>query len=156
MKIVWKKLIAALVIVLVASFIGSTFTSSSVDNWYKTLKRPGVTPPGWIFGPVWGVLYIMMGLAFYLVWVRPSTKKTEFALDIFGIQLVLNIMWSFLFFSMRSPLAAFIEIIFLWFFILLTIGLFYKISKPAAYLLVPYLLWVGFAANLNYYFWILN
>ena len=150
------KLIISIVIPFIASLIGSLFTSSAIPTWYAALNKPSFNPPNWIFGPVWTVLYILMGISLYLIWVKPFSKKVKYALDIFGIQLVLNIMWSFLFFYSRNPLFAFIEIIFLWLFILYTIFLFYRISKPSAYLLVPYALWVSFASNLNYYFWILN
>jgi len=156
-KINWKKLIAALVICLTAAFIGSYFTSSSIEDWYYTLEKPGFTPPNWIFGPVWGVLYILMGVSLYLVWKKGEFRKdVKLAMDVFGVQLVLNILWSFFFFYIQNPLAGFIEIIALWFMILLNVFLFYKISKPAAYLLTPYLMWVAYAANLNLYIWLLN
>jgi len=157
LKINWLKLISAIVICQGAGLIGSIFTSQSVSTWYLTLQKPSFNPPGWVFGPVWTLLFLLMGIALYLVWNAKTTGKTKnMAYLFFGIQYVLNIAWSYFFFYLQNPLAGFIEILILWLFILLTIIYFYKISKPAAYLLIPYLLWVSFAAFLNYNLMILN
>jgi len=149
------KLIIALVIPFIASTIGSIFTASSVSTWYQTLNKPIFNPSGWIFGPVWTLLYLLIGIALYLVWIDKSKNK-EKAYWVFGIQLGLNALWSVLFFGLQSPLLAFIEIIFLWAAILMTIIYFYKINKKTIYLLVPYILWVSFAAVLNFAIMILN
>jgi len=143
----WIKLIISIVICQLAGAVGALFTADSVGTWYLTLNKPSFNPPSWIFGPVWTTLYILMGIALYIVW---KNKNSGFAIPVFVIQLVLNSLWSFLFFGMKNIQFAFIEIIFLWVSILLCIILFYRISKPAAYLLVPYILWVSFASVLNY------
>jgi len=143
----WIKLIISIVICLLAGAIGALFTADSVGTWYLTLSKPSFNPPPWIFAPVWTALYVLMGIALYIVW---KNKDSGFAIPVFAVHLVLNPLWSFLFFGMKNIQFAFIEIIFLWVSILLCIILFYRISKPAAYLLVPYILWVSFATVLNY------
>ncbi|MFH1589085.1 MAG: TspO/MBR family protein [archaeon] len=154
-KINYFKLIAAIIITQLAGIIGSFFTVSSVSTWYVTLNKPFFNPPSWLFGPVWIILYLMMGVALYIVW-NNRTKKSNTALTLFGIQLVLNSLWSILFFGLKNPLLAFIEIIILWVLILFTIIYFKKESKTAAYLLIPYILWVSFAAILNLAIFLLN
>lgn len=147
----------ALVLCLGAGFIGSLFNMGSVDTWYREINRPSFTPPDWIFGPVWTLLFIMMAVSLYLVYVNVTDRKQAMkAYTVFGIQLFLNIVWSLLFFGLRSPTAAFVEIVILWAAIALNIYLFNKISKAAAALLVPYILWVTFAAVLNISFVMLN
>lgn len=146
------KLIISILICEFAGIIGSIFTSRSVTEWYPTLVKPSINPPSWIFAPVWTILFLLMGISLYLVW----NKKNKIALIFFSIQLGLNILWSIIFFGLKSPLFAFIEIILLWVSILITIIKFYKISKNAAYLLIPYLLWVTFAAILNFLIFKLN
>ncbi|MFA6529308.1 MAG: TspO/MBR family protein [Patescibacteria group bacterium] len=151
------KLIAAILIAESAGIIGSLFTRPSIPNWYATLARPSFNPPSWIFAPVWTALFLLMGIAAFLVWKRGWEKReVKIALGIFGGQLILNILWSALFFGLHSPLAAFVEIIILWLAILWTILAFRKISKTAAWLLVPYILWVSFAAVLNFLLMLLN
>jgi len=149
------KLILSLVICQLAGLIGALFNSASINTWYLTINKPGFMPPGWAFAVVWSVLFVLMGVSLYLIW-KEDIKKTKQALTVFGIQLLLNILWSFFFFTLRSPLLGLIEIIVLWPAILLTIIKFYKISKTAAYLLIPYLLWVSFAIALNLSILILN
>ena len=152
------KLIASLLICLLAGVIGSVFTSSSVDTWYKTLNKPFFNPPDWIFAPVWTVLYIIMGISLFLVWSSSnisSDTKTK-SLGSFGIQLFLNILWSVFFFGLKNPLLAFVEIILLWFAIIITVVFFKRISVLATVLLIPYLLWVTFASFLNYSIFIMN
>lgn len=140
-----------------AGIIGSLFTAASIPTWYATLTRPELSPPNWIFAPVWTTLFALMGIAAFLVWNKGLKRRdVRIALGIFSIQLILNTLWSIIFFGMQNPGAAFIEITFLWVAILATIIAFGKISKVAAWLLVPYILWVSFAAYLNYSFWILN
>lgn len=137
--------------------IGSVFTSKSVSSWYPSLLKPFFNPPAWIFGPVWITLYALMGIASYLVWQeRGVNSLVKPALVVFGVHLVLNALWSFLFFGLRNLGLAFFEIIILWLFIAILIYLFYKINPKAAYLLVPYLAWVSFAGVLNFYLWRLN
>jgi len=152
-RINWLKLVISLLICQGAGGIGSIFTTPAIGTWFKFLQKPFFNPPNWIFGPVWTLLFLLMGFALYLVWQRKDNKE---ALIIFGIQLILNITWSFCFFYLQNPLAGLIEIFVLWFFILLTIIYFYKISKLAAYLLIPYILWVSFAIILNYFLFVLN
>lgn len=147
------KLIISILICQAAGFIGSIFTSGSVTTWYITLQKPWFNPPNWVFGPVWITIYLLMGISLYIVWSKKAKGSYYY---IFGIQLALNTAWSFLFFSLKSPFLAFIEIILLWIAILATIIFFLKISKTAAYLLFPYILWVSFAAFLNYNIWMLN
>jgi len=157
MKINWIALIAAILICNLAGIIGSVFTFSAIPNWYATLVKPELSPPNWVFGPVWTTLYTLMGIAAYLVWEKGIKKKeVRKALGVFGVQLVLNSVWSIIFFGMNEIFYAFIEIIFLWLAIAASIFLFYKIDKRAAYLLIPYILWVSFAAFLNYNLWLLN
>ena len=153
----YKKLIASILICLMAGFIGSFFTSPAIPNWYQGIEKPSFNPPSWVFAPVWTSLYILMGIALYLIWVKGLEKKeNKIAIGVFGIQLVLNSLWSILFFGLQNPFFAFIEIIILWTAILASILLFYRIDKRAAYLLIPYILWVSFASFLNYTIWTLN
>ncbi|MBN2458512.1 tryptophan-rich sensory protein [Candidatus Woesearchaeota archaeon] len=152
MKKIWK-LVISISLPFLASFIGGLFTASSVSTWYVTLAKPSFNPPSWLFGPVWTMLYLLMGISLYLVWIT-KYDKTSFML--FGIQLFLNALWSILFFGVKTPMYAFIEIILLWVAILMTAIYFYKINKISAYLLIPYLLWVSFAAVLNFSICILN
>lgn len=144
------KLFLAIVICESAGLIGSLFTFSAIPTWYATLNKPFFSPPNFVFGPVWTTLYFLMGVSLYLVWMK---KKS---LTIFWIQLFFNVTWSLVFFGLKNPLLAFINIIFLWTAIFLTIKHFFRISKLAAYLLVPYLLWVSFASILNLAIVILN
>jgi translocator protein len=149
------RLSIAIIVCLSAGFIGSFFTITSIGSWYSTLNKPIFNPPNWLFGPVWTFLYFLMGISLYLIWQNKNkTKKT--ALTYFFIQLALNTLWSILFFGLQTPLLAFVEIIILWAAIFLTIRYSYKISKTAAYLLIPYLLWVSFAAILNLSIYLLN
>jgi len=156
-KINYWKLVASIVICQLAGIIGSFFTVSSVNTWYVELAKPSFNPPSWVFSPVWITLFVLMGISLYLVWDKGiKSKQSKIAITIFGVQLALNTLWSILFFGLKSPLSAFVEIVFLWIAILLTIIYFYKISKPAAYLLIPYILWVSFAAVLNFSLFYLN
>jgi translocator protein len=151
------KLLVSVLLCQFAGAIGSIFTASSLDNWYLSLEKPAFIPSSQVFFPAWVILYTLMGISFYLVWekgLQEHEVKTE--LLIFGVQLGLNVLWSFLFFALKSPYYAFVEIVLLWLAIFLTILKFRKISKIASYLLFPYILWVSFAMLLNYYIWILN
>lgn len=155
-KINILKLFIAIFICQMAGFIGAIFTTSSIPTWYATLNKPFFSPPNSVFGPVWTALFTLMGIALYIVWQKKTKLKKIHALQIFTIQLILNTLWSILFFGFQSPALAFIEILFLWAFIALSIKTFYKISKTAGYLLVPYILWVSFATLLNLSIVLLN
>jgi len=149
----WLKLIGAILLCQAAGFIGSFFTRSSVSTWYPTLAKPSFNPPSWLFGPVWTLLFLLMGVALYLLWINKAPWPV---MTLFALQLLLNILWSALFFGLRSPGAALIEIIILWLAILATAVLAHKTAPTAAYLLIPYLAWVAFAALLNFSIWRLN
>ena len=152
------KLVTTIGVSLGAGVIGSLFTTPAVQsNWYLELVKPALNPPAWVFGPVWTTLFALMGIAAFLVWKKELDRRdVKIALGLFLGQLVLNTLWSIIFFGLHSPGGALIEIVFLWLAILATIIAFYKISKPAAWLLVPYILWVSFASYLNYAIWALN
>lgn len=150
-----EKLIISILICLLAGFIGSFFTTPAITTWYTTLQKPSFAPPNWVFFPVWTSLFMMMGVSLFLIW-KKEDKKVKTALYIFAAQLVLNAFWSVAFFGLKSPLMGLIEIIILWIAILATILSFMKISRTASYLLIPYILWVSFAAILNFSIWKLN
>lgn len=145
-----------------AGAIGGIATAPAIPGWYASLSKPDFTPPNWVFGPAWTALYIMMGISAYLVYEERCRAKgagllaANNALALFGAQLALNILWSLLFFGMHSPLYGLACIMALWLAIAATIWKFYPISRNAALLLVPYILWVSFASALNYYVWMLN
>jgi len=152
-----KKLIFSIFICLFAGFIGSSFTTPAITNWYAMLQKPSFAPPNWVFFPVWTALFIMMGISLFLIWKKGWGDKTvKTSIYIFAGQLVLNTLWSFAFFGLRSPLLGLMEIILLWLAILATILTFKKLSRTAAYLLIPYILWVSFAAFVNFSIWKLN
>lgn len=136
--------------------LGGYFTFLSVETWYQTLNKPSFNPPDWIFGPVWTTLYILMGIAIWLVWKNKPSKIRTTSIRIFWLQLFFNIFWTYLFFGIQRIDLGFFEIIFLIFLISLNIIYFFKINKNASYLLVPYLIWVLYASILNYNIWILN
>jgi tryptophan-rich sensory protein len=150
------KLVASIVLCQLAGLLGSLFTAPAIPTWYQTLKKPFFTPPNWIFSPVWISLFILMGVSLFLIWRRVDHPKFKRAFSFFLIQLVLNILWSGAFFGLRSPLLGLMDIILLWVAILLTILNFFKVSKVAGMLLIPYLLWVSFATLLNFFLWVLN
>jgi len=151
------KFIFSIVICEVAGAFGAIFTTPAIQGWYTTLQKPSINPPNWIFAPVWTFLFFLMGVSLYLIikngFVNREIKK---GLIIFGIQFVLNILWSYFFFYLHKPLYAFIEIITLWLAIMAMILQFMKLDKRAAYLQIPYLLWVSFASVLNYFIWRIN
>lgn len=151
------RLIAAVLVCELVGIIGSFFTVLAISGWYTTIQKPLFTPPNWVFAPVWTTLFLLMGISLYLVWEKGLEKKeAKMAVSIFGVQLALNIGWSFLFFGLQNPFLALLEIVLLWAAILATTILFYRISKTAGILLIPYLLWTSFAAFLNYSIWVLN
>lgn len=174
------KLVISIVICELAGILGSFFTAPAIKTWYASLIKPSFNPPNAIFAPVWSILFLLMGVSLYLVWSKnwhievkaseaeektwnPLSKKLftgswreENAVIIFSLQLILNILWSVIFFGLKMPGVAFAEILMLWFAILYTVVNFYRISKTAGFLLLPYLLWVGFASILNFYIYLLN
>jgi len=156
-KIDWKRLVAAIIICQMAGVVGSVFTMPAIGTWYATLNKPWFNPPNWVFGPVWLTLYTLMGTALYLTWQKGTkNRKVKEALYLFGAQLMTNAAWSFLFFGLRSPAAGLVCISALWMLIAYTILKFYRVSKNAAYLMVPYLLWVTLATALNASVWMMN
>ena len=150
------KLVVSVILCQMAGFLGSIFTTPAIQTWYKTLNKPFFTPPNWIFSPVWISLFILMGISLFFVWRRADHPKFKIAFIFFFVQLILNILWSIVFFGLRSPLLGLADIVLLWIAILITIQNFLKISKFAGVLLTPYLLWVSFAILLNFSLWILN
>jgi len=150
-------LIAAIIISLSAGAIGTVFTGPAIPGWYAQLEKPPLTPPEWAFGPVWTTLYILMGISVFLVWREGWHRRdVRLGIGLFGLQLVLNALWSYLFFGLQSPLYGLIEIIALWVVLLATILWFYRISRVAAVLLIPYIAWVTIAMYLNAGIWLLN
>jgi translocator protein len=149
LSLTWRIIIATAVTMALGA-LGGTVTRDAMPIWYDSLNKPAFQPPNWIFGPVWTVLYAMMGIAAGIVW---GAKQARFrkgqALGAYSVQLGLNIAWSLIFFGFRSPKIALVEMVILWIAIVVTLQLFYKINKAAGLLLVPYLLWVTFAAVLN-------
>jgi translocator protein len=149
------KLILSLIFPQIAGGLGAFFTLDSVRDWYLTINRPNWNPPNWIFGPVWTTLYVLMGIACYLIWKSDHPEKRKL-LSLYFIQLGLNTLWSPAFFGAQSPLFGLIVIIPLWVLILNCILQFRKVSNWASGLMVPYLLWVSFATILNGAIWWLN
>lgn len=143
---------------LVVGYLSSIVTRSSITTWYPYIEKPSFNPPNWIFGPIWTMLYVFMGVAAGLVWDKIDLKRDEVkkALIYFTIQLALNALWSFLFFGLKNPMLAMIEIVLLWLMIYETYVKFGKLDKIAGYLFIPYLLWVSFASILNASIWWLN
>jgi benzodiazapine receptor len=151
------KLICSVAVCILIGFLGSFATRGSVTTWYADLSRPSFTPPDWTFGVVWPILYVMMGISAFLIWNMGFDKtEVKVALGIFGLQLILNGLWTPIFFGLHLIGLALVEIIMMWAVILLTIIYFWKVSKPAALLLLPYIFWVSFAIVLNASLFILN
>ena len=151
------KLVASIILCQLAGLIGSLATVPAIPTWYESLKKPFFNPPNWIFGPVWTGLYALMGVSLFLAWQRrKDNSQVNIALVFFFLQLMLNVLWSIAFFGLRSPLLGLMDIVLLWTAILLTIRKFLNISRAAALLLVPYILWVSFAVLLNLSLWVLN
>jgi len=151
----WLSLVLFLGVCLSIGFAGSVFTFSSVNSWYLQINKPIYTPPNWLFGPVWTTLFIMMGISGWLAWENNKKPKSNAFIYYFA-QLGLNLLWSIIFFGLRSPFVASVEIIILWVFIFLSIKSFAKINKIASFLLYPYIIWVSFAAFLTVSIYFLN
>jgi tryptophan-rich sensory protein len=152
----WNSLLMLVLFVgicLAAGAFGAFFTSGSVRDWYPMIRKPSWNPPSWIFGPVWTILYLLMATAVWLVWRRRDEADIKRALILFTVQLILNAAWSPLFFGLRNPLAGLLDILPLWAAILTTLIFFWRISPAAGGLLVPYWLWVSFAAALDFVLW---
>lgn len=151
------KLVVSLVACQLAGVVGSIFTTSAIPTWYAALEKPPFTPPSWLFAPAWITLYLLMGISAFLIWRRGfDNRQVKIALIIFLVQLVLNALWSVVFFGLESPLYGIVVIVVLWVAILLTMLRFWKLSTAAGALLLPYLLWVTFASMLNISIFILN
>ena len=143
------KLIVSIAVPLVLGGIAGIFTTAEIGGWYKSLNSPAFNPPNWVFGPVWTTLYILMGVSFYLIWTIPPSRARKRAIIVYLTQLLLNFLWSFIFFYFRQIDLAVVDIIVLWISIVFMLTQFYKLRPAAAYLNIPYLLWVSFAATLN-------
>jgi tryptophan-rich sensory protein len=140
-----------------AGLVGSIFTSPAIPIWYAALEKPPFSPPNWLFAPAWGTLYLLMGVAAFLVWRQGLSKAgVKSALVIFLVQLVINALWSGVFFGLKSPIVGVVVIVVLWVAILFTILKFFRLSVVAGSLLIPYILWVSFATALNIAIWMLN
>lgn len=151
------KLVAAVLLCNLAGILGSFVTITGQGSWYATIQKPPFNPPGFVFAPVWTLLFILMGISLYLVWMEGTSKmEVRIALIAFGVQLAFNVLWSYLFFGLQSPFLGLIEILILWVSIAITILLFYRVRRTAAILLIPYLAWVSFATFLTYTIWVLN
>ncbi|MEP7254479.1 MAG: TspO/MBR family protein [Ferruginibacter sp.] len=155
MKSLVLKISVCVVLCLALGLLSGFSTVESINNWYRFINKPTWNPPDWLFGPVWTLLYVLMGIAVALVWHTPHQNKKT-AIIFFASQLVLNLAWSFIFFNLHAIGWAFTEIMIMLVLIAITIAVFYKISKPAAWLMLPYLIWVSFATVLNGSIWYLN
>ena len=150
-------LIVLIIISQLAGILSSSISSVSFKATYAELKQPSFSPPSWVFGPVWAILYTLMGISAYLVYKKGiGNPEVKVAMVLFFLQLVLNFLWSLIFFGLNNQMLAFIEIVVLWGFIIAMIISFSKVSKTAAYLQIPYILWVSFAAVLNLTIWLIN
>jgi translocator protein len=150
------KLIISLLLPLGIGAIAGIFTMKAIPTWYETLNKPSFNPPNWVFGPVWTTLYFLMGISLFLIWKLEAGKERNRAIGAFLIQLFLNFCWSFLFFYFHQLGLALVEVILLWISILIMILFFYRLRPVAAYLNIPYILWVTFASVLNAAYYFLN
>ena len=151
----WLKVISCILLCQMAGVIGSVFTFQSIPTWYATLIKPWFTPPSWLFGPVWLTLFTLMGISLFWV-LQKGIKNVRIPLAIFASQLVLNTIWSILFFGLKNPLFGLVDIVAMWLLIIATIVSFYRVSKKAGLILVPYIVWVTIATLLNFYVLVLN
>lgn len=152
----WIGLAAWIVLCLGAGGLGAAVTTPEIEGWYRTINKPAWNPPDSIFGPVWTALYLMMAAAAWLVWKQGGLGAAARPLGLFSFQLLLNSVWSWIFFAMHQPGWAFVEIVVLWLAIVATLFAFFRRSPAAGWLLVPYLAWVSFASVLNFTIWQLN
>ena len=153
-----SRIAIVVIICLAVGYLSGMVTRTSITTWYPTLVKPSFNPPNWIFAPVWTSLYVMMGVAAGFIWNQITTQKAAVtkALQFFTIQLVLNALWSYLFFGLHNLMLATIEVVLLWLMIFETYSQFAKINKTASYLMLPYLAWVSFASVLTASIWWLN
>ena len=149
----WIGLVLFVLACLGAGGLGAVATTPEIDDWYRTVVRPEWSPPNWVFGPVWTTLYVLMGISAWLVWKPAGFRDASSPLLWFAVQLVLNVAWSWIFFGMHQIGWAVVEIVILWLAILATTVAFFRRSKPAGWLLMPYLGWVTFASVLNFTIW---
>ena len=153
----YKRLIVSLLLPQLAGLFGAIFTTTAIPTWYAALEKPVFNPPNWIFGPVWTLLYILMGISVYLVWQQCGKRKgVENSLYLFWVHLIFNAFWSVIFFGLKDLALALVIILAIWAMILWMMIRFWRIDKRAALLLTPYLLWVSFATVLNYSILVLN
>ncbi len=146
-----RDLLISILIAEVAGVVGSVYTAASIPTWYAGLEKPWWTPPSWIFGPAWMLLYVLMGIAAFLVWeVRHKKKEAEGALLLYGVHLFFNALWSLIFFGLQNIGLALVEIFLLWLLIIYTMVFFFRVNRAAGWVFVPYLIWVSFAMVLNY------
>ena len=151
------KLILSLILPFIAGVVGSRFTIKEIPSWYSTLRKPHFNPPTWIFAPAWTLLYLLMGTAFYLIWTGAAPGAARHAaMAVFGLHLVVNALWSFIFFGRHNLFWALVDVVVLWFLVLVLIGMFWALCPAAGMLLVPYACWVSFAMVLNHAIWQLN
>lgn len=150
------KLLTSLILPSGVGAIAGMFTADAIPGWYASLIRPSFNPPNWVFGPVWTCLYLILGISLFLIWKQNASRDRNLAIFVFLIQLTLNFSWSFIFFFFNLIGLALLEIILLWISIVLMILRFYKIKPMAAYINIPYLLWVSFASILNAAYYFLN
>jgi benzodiazapine receptor len=151
------KLVVSIVACQAAGAIGSVFTAPNIPTWYAALEKPFFTPPSWLFAPAWITLYLLMAIAAFLIWRKGLGEEgVKCALTVFLVQLVLNALWSVVFFGLQSPLYGMVVILAMWIAILLTIIKFFRLSAAAGSLMLPYILWVTFASALNIAIWVLN
>ena len=155
-KRLWISFVLFILLCLIVEIVGAFWTKETVLTWYPTLVKPLWTPPDWVFGPVWSCLYIMIAIAGWLLYRTKYSHKRTIGLLFYGVQLALNFLWSFLFFSLRSPALGLIDIVLLWLFIMLTIITVWRLELLASILLIPYLAWVTYALALNIAIWALN
>ena len=149
-------IVICIAIPMVIGSLSGLATAGAIDNWYAQLTKPSFTPPNYLFGPVWTLLYVLMGISLFLVWKSPAGSERTTAITIFAIQMALNFAWTFLFFYFHRPGTSLIEIGLLWITIFFMIVAFSRIDKTAALLQIPYILWVSFASVLNGAIWYLN
>ena len=151
------KLLVSLIACQLAGVVGSVFTTKAIPTWYAALEKPAFTPPNWLFAPAWITLYVLMGVSAFFIWRGGlGNRPVRISLIVFLVQLVLNALWSVIFFGLESPLYGIVVIVLLWIAILVTMLRFFKLSTTAGVLLIPYLLWVTFATALNVSIYILN
>ncbi len=152
----WIELLFSFVFCFAVAGVGGLWTAGEVSGWYRTLMRPAIAPPNWVFGPVWTLLYALMAIAVWRVWLAAPSPLRSWAIAIFAVQLALNLAWSWIFFRQHAIGAALAEVVVLWIAIAMSVVLFARVAPAGAWLMAPYLAWVTFAMALNAAFWRLN